>query len=151
MPLTFRNLATDPSDPVADWPTEAVQAALERGDLADWHRLAAEVARSPWGRTARQLEEVLGYSRPYGVSEAMETMIIRARARAERAEREEVAAEIRRAVEESGLTRAEFASRIGTSASRLSTYATGKVAPSATLMVRIRRLRDAAGEVAGPG
>jgi transcriptional regulator with XRE-family HTH domain len=53
-----------------------------------------------------------------------------------------VAAEIRRAVARSGLTRAEFASRVGTSASRLSTYATGRVSPSATLMVRIRRLLD---------
>jgi transcriptional regulator with XRE-family HTH domain len=61
-------------------------------------------------------------------------------ARAERQERQEVAAEIRRAIDQSGLSRTEFASRIGTSASRLSTYVAGKVAPSATLMVRIRRL-----------
>lgn len=155
MPLGFRNLTSDPADPVASWPTEAVQTALERGDLADWHRLAAEVARHPWGRTARQLEEVLSHSRPYGVAEAMETMIARARVRAERREREEVAAEIRRAVDQSGLTRAEFASRLGTSASRLSTYATGKVAPSATFLVRVRRLlaglRAAAKVGGGPG
>jgi hypothetical protein len=151
MALLFRNLTTDPSAPVATWPTEAVQIALERGDLADWHRLAAEVARQPWGRTARQLEEVLSHSRPYGVAEAMETVIARARARAEQREREEVAAEIRRAIDRSGLTRAEFASRAGTSASRLTTYANGSVVPSATFMIRIRRLvetlRD---EVRGP-
>jgi ribosome-binding protein aMBF1 (putative translation factor) len=140
MPLAFRNLSIDPSDPVATWPTEAVQAALERGDLGDWHRLAAEVARQPWGRTARQLEEVLTYSRPYGVAEAIEAVIARARARAERREREEVAAEVRRAIDRSGLSRAEFASRLGTSASRLSTYATGKVVPAATFMVRMREL-----------
>jgi ribosome-binding protein aMBF1 (putative translation factor) len=143
--LAFRNLTIDPAEPVANWPAEAVQAALERGDLADWHRLAAEVARQPWGRTARTLEEVLSYSRPYGVAEAMEAVIARARARAERREREAVAAEIRQAVDRSGLTRAELASRLGTSASRLSTYATGKVVPSATFMVRIRRLLDAMG------
>jgi DNA-binding transcriptional regulator YiaG len=143
MPLTFRNLTTDPAEPVADWPTEAVQTALERGDLADWHRLAAEVIRQPWGRTARQVEEVLTYSRPYGVAEAMETMIARARRRAEHDERQAVAAEIRRALERSGLSRAEFASRIGTSTSRLSTYLSGKVVPSATFMVRMRRLLDA--------
>jgi DNA-binding transcriptional regulator YiaG len=143
MPLAFRNLSTDPSEPVASWPTEAVQAALERGDLADWHRLAAEVGRHPWGRTARILEEILSYSRPYGVAEAMETVIARARVRAERRERGEVAADIQQAIERSGLTRAELASRLGTSASRLSTYATGKVVPSAAFMVRIRRLLDA--------
>jgi hypothetical protein len=107
VPLAFRNLIVDPSEPVANWPTEAVQAALERGDLADWHRLAVEVERQPWGRTARTLEEVLSYSRPYGIADAMETVIARARMRAERREREEVVAEIRQAAERSGLTRAE--------------------------------------------
>jgi ribosome-binding protein aMBF1 (putative translation factor) len=70
----------------------------------------------------------------------METVLSRARERAEACERAAVAAEIRGAVRRSGLTRAEFASRIGTSASRLSTYASGKVTPSATLMLRIRHL-----------
>lgn len=141
MPLTFRNVTTDPSEPVADWPTEAVQAALERGDLGDWHRLTVEIDRDPWGRTARQVEEVLSHTRPYGIADVMETVITRARAQAERGEREAVASELRRAVERSGLTRAAFASRIGTSPSRLSTYLSGKVIPSASLMVRVRRLR----------
>lgn len=43
-----------------------------------------------------------------------------------------------RLVRASGLSRAEFASRIGISASRLSTYVTGKVTPSAALLLRIR-------------
>jgi hypothetical protein len=84
-----------PDAPVSSWPTEGVQAALERGDLEHWRRIVAEVNRDPWGRTARQLEEVLSHSRP---------------------------------------------SRIGTSPSRLSTYATGKATPSASLMVRMRRV-----------
>ena len=67
------------------WPTEAVQTALERGDLADWHRITAEVRADPWGKTARQVEEVLSHSRPYGVAEAMEMVLSRARERAEAA------------------------------------------------------------------
>jgi transcriptional regulator with XRE-family HTH domain len=47
---------------------------------------------------------------------------------------------VRSTIALSGLNMTEFASRIGTSASRLSTYATGKVTPSAALMLRIRRL-----------
>jgi transcriptional regulator with XRE-family HTH domain len=35
------------------------------------------------------------------------------------------------------MTQAELANRLGTSASRLSTYATGKVVPSAEMMERI--------------
>jgi DNA-binding transcriptional regulator YiaG len=142
MPLAFRNLTITPDAPVSQWPTEAVQAALERGDLADWHRIVAAIQADPWGRTARQLEEVLSHSRPYGVTEAMQTALSRARQRAEANERAAVAAEIREAVERSGLSQAEFASRIGTSASRLSTYASGKVTPSATLMLRIRRVAE---------
>jgi DNA-binding transcriptional regulator YiaG len=140
MALAFRNLTITPSAPVSEWPTEAVQIALERGDLADWHRIVAEIGASPWGKTARQVEEVLSHSRPYGIAEAMETALSRARDRAEASERAAVAAEIRDVIKRSGLSRAEFAARIGTSASRLSTYAAGKVTPSATLMLRIRQV-----------
>lgn len=80
MALTFRNLVTDPADPVSTWPTEAVQTALERGDLGDWRRLAAEIRCEPWGRTAHQVEEVLTHARPYGIAEVMELVIERARA-----------------------------------------------------------------------
>lgn len=140
MSLAFRNLTISPVAPVSQWPTEAVQTALERGDLGDWHRIAVEVRGDPWGTTARQVEEILTHSRPYGVAELMDTVLSRARQRAEAAERAEIAAQVQEAIERSGLSRAEFASRIGTSASRLSTYAAGKVTPSATLMLRISRI-----------
>jgi DNA-binding transcriptional regulator YiaG len=146
MTLAFRNLAITPDAPVSQWPTEAVQAALERGDLADWHRLVAELDASPWGRTARQVEEVLSHSRPYGIAEAIELALSRARDRAESSERVAVAAEIAEVIGRSGLSRTEFAAQIGTSASRLSTYISGKVVPSATLMVRIRRVAERAAE-----
>jgi len=149
MPLAFRNVTADPSGPVAAWPTEAVQAALERGDLEHWQRLAAEIAHRPWGRTARQIEEVLSHSRPYGVAELMESVIARARQRAAERERQAVAAEVRHAIAQSGLSRAEFASRVGTSASRLSTYATGRVAPSATLLLRMRTVVETLDEHSG--
>ncbi|MFE3545661.1 helix-turn-helix domain-containing protein [Nocardia sp. NPDC059177] len=146
--LQFRNLNISPDAPVAQWPTEAVQTALERGDLDDWRRIGAELRRDPWGPIARRLEEVLSHSRPYGVAEIMEGLLERARAGAEAAERRHVAAEIRRAVSESGLTSTEFASSIGTSASRLSTYLNGKVVPSATLMLRIRQVAERSRAVA---
>jgi DNA-binding transcriptional regulator YiaG len=138
--LIFRNVDASPDDPVSEWPLEAIQTALERGSLAHWRRLASEVWSDPWGPVARRLEEVLAYSRPYGVAPAMERAIARAREAAEASEREAVAAEVTRLVHESGLSRTEFASRVGTSPSRLSTYATGKVTPSASLLVRMRRV-----------
>ena len=48
-------------------------------------------------------------------------------------------ARVRAAVERAGVTKAEFASAVGTSASRLSTYLSGKVIPSAALLMRIER------------
>jgi DNA-binding transcriptional regulator YiaG len=140
--LAFRNLTITPDAPLADWPTEAVQSAMERGDLDDWRRIAAELRRDPWGRTARQVQEVLSRCRPYGTAELMEGLLERARRRAEADEREAVVAEVRRAVARSGLSKAQFAARVGTSASRLSTYLSGKVTPSAALMLRMRRLAD---------
>lgn len=137
-PLAFRNVDVSPEDAVAEWPLEAVQTALERGGLKHWRRLADAIRAEPWGPVARRTEEVLSYSRPYGIHSAFERTIARARDAAEESERNAVAAEIDRLVRASGLSRAEFASRVGTSASRLSTYVNGKVTPSAALMVRMR-------------
>jgi len=142
MTLAFRNLTVTPADPVESWPTEAVETALERGDIDDWRRLTAVIRRDPWGRTARQIEEVLSHTRPYGVAELMERTIADARRETETRERAMVAERVRHAIETSGLTRAEFASRIGTSSSRLSTYTTGKVTPSAAMMLRIEHLSN---------
>lgn len=142
MPLAFRNLNITPDAPVATWPTEAVLTALERGDLDDLRRVASEVRRDPWGPIARRVEVVLTYSRPYGIAEIFDRIVARARNEAEAAERAEVAAEVCDALERSGLSRAAFAERVGTSTSRLSTYATGKVVPSATLLLRMRRLAE---------
>jgi DNA-binding transcriptional regulator YiaG len=138
-PLAFRNVDASPEDPVSKWPLEAIQTALDRGGLSHWHRLANAIQAQPWGPIARRVEEVLTYSRPYGVAPLMERVIARAREETEVAEREAVAAEVDQLVRASGFSRAEFASRIGTSASRLSTYVTGKVTPSAALLIRMRR------------
>ena len=138
--LTFRNVDTSPDDPVSEWPQEAIQTTLERGSLSHWRRLAEAIRAEPWGPVTRRVEEALTYSRPYGVANAMERVVARAREAAEAAERQSVAAEVTRLIEESELTRTEFASHIGTSTSRLSTYATGKVTPSAALLVRMRHV-----------
>ena len=140
MSLTFRNIDVSPEDPVEVWPTEAVLTALERGGLGHWRRLSAALREDPWGPVARRVEEALEVSRPYGVGVLMADMLAAAREQAERDERATVAAEITRLQAASGLTRAEFASAIGTSTSRLSTYLSGKVTPSAGLLVRMRRV-----------
>lgn len=142
MTLKFRNLETRPDAPVREWPSEAVLTALERGRLNDWRRLLRAVNQEPWGPTARKVEQALAVSRPYGVAGLMERAIHRARERASVEERAEVAREVQRHLDRSGLTRSEFAQRIGTSPSRLSTYLGGKVTPSAALLLRMSRVDE---------
>lgn len=51
-----------------------------------------------------------------------------------------MAQRVRDAVTASGMSAAAFAAEVGTSASRLSTYATGRVTPSAAMLLRIERI-----------
>ena len=138
--LKFRNVNSCPEDPVETWPFEGILAAVERGTLPDWRRLAKAVKADPWGPVAQQVMEAVSLCRPYGTTELLQAVISRARMQAADSERGEVASEIRKLVDDSGLSRQDFADRIGTSRSRLSTYISGKVVPSASLMVRIRRV-----------
>jgi hypothetical protein len=140
--LRFRNVDADPCDGVATWPFEALVTAIDRGLVDDWRPMFAEIRRSPWGPVARRVERYLGYRDPDGVSTLFTLAIERARKEAERADRAEVAARVGAAVERSGVTKAEFAALVGTSASRLSTYLNGRVIPSAALLVRIERTAE---------
>jgi len=56
------------------------------------------------------------------------------------AERVEVAAALRGTLKQSGLTQADFARHLGTSATRLSTYLSGSTIPSAAIYLRALRL-----------
>jgi DNA-binding transcriptional regulator YiaG len=144
--LKFRNIAASPDDPVETWPFEGVLTAVERGTLPDWRRLATAIRADPWGPVAQQVLEAIRLARPYGTAELLTGVIARARKQAADSEREMVAAEIRKLLSRSGLSTQDFAQRIGTSRSRLSTYMSGKVVPSATLILRMRRV---AGAIAG--
>ena len=138
--LKFRNIDASPDDPVETWPFEGILAAVERGTLPDWRRLAAAIRADPWGPVAQQVLEAIGLARPYGTTELLAGVVERARKLAADSERQDVASEVRNLVGRSGLSKQDFAERIGTSRSRLSTYMSGKVMPSAALMVRMRRV-----------
>jgi DNA-binding transcriptional regulator YiaG len=146
--LRFRNLTVSPDNPVESWPFEGILAAVERGTMPDWRRLAEVIRADPWGPVAQQVIEALELSRPYGTAELLERVIDSSRRMATDSERAEVASEVKSLVSDSGLSQQAFAERLGTSRSRLSTYVSGKVLPSAALMVRMRRVsRRAASQV----
>lgn len=142
MPVEFRNVDASPEDDVSTWPYEALVTVIDRGLVSDWRPVFAELRRAPWGRVARRVEHYLSYREPDGVSTLFALAIERARAEADLADRAEVANRVREAVSRSGLTNGEFARLVGTSASRLSTYLSGKVTPSAAMLVRIERAAE---------
>jgi DNA-binding transcriptional regulator YiaG len=128
--------------PVEFWPTAAIRAALETDDLTVWQRIVVAIKRDPYGRTARQVEEVLETARPYGVSKALAEVLTRTREHLEANERAEVAQQIRALLDRSGLGQQEFASRIGVPSKDFAAYLSGETSPSASLMVRMRKLAD---------
>ena len=140
MALQFRNVDASPDDEVATWPYEALVEAIDRGLVPDWQPIFAEIRRAPWGRVARRIERYLDYREHDGVSMLFALAIEHAREQSARAERAVVVERVRDAVDRSGLTRAAFAEAVGTSASRFSTYLSGRVVPSAAMLVRIERV-----------
>ena len=142
MRVRFRNVDARPDDDVTTWPYEALVTAIDRGLVSDWRPIFVAIRRSPWGPTARRVERFLEYREPDGVSTLFRLAIERARRDAEDGERREVARRVRAAVDRSGRTAASFASLVGTSPSRLSTYLNGKVVPSAAMLLRIEAAAD---------
>jgi hypothetical protein len=128
--------------PVEFWPTSAIRAALETDDLTVWQRIVVAIKRDPYGRTARQVEEVLETARPYGVSKALSEVLIRSREHLEANERAEVGRHVQSLLERSGLGPDEFASRIGVPSKEFAAYLAGETSPPASLMIRMRRLSD---------
>ena len=136
--LMFRNVDADPSDPLDTWPHEAFQAAIEHGLVPDWRRIAVHIDEHPFGLAAATLDEVLEY-----VADSVGAYLLRDRLEAARARAVEDAVrhearELARLVASSGLSRRELARRIGTSESRLSTWLSGKKAPSGSTAAKIR-------------
>lgn len=126
--------------PVTHWTTGEVLSALQSGDLSDWQAIVHALKRDPFGRTARQVEEVVGADELYGISTALQEIITRARENLAESERREAANEINLLFEASGLREAEFASRIGVSSSELSGYLRGTSIPSVAMLIRMRRV-----------
>jgi len=128
--------------PVEFWPTASIRSALETGDITIWQRIVVAIKRDPYGRTARQVEEVLETAAPQGISKALIEVLVRARNHLEANERAEAARHVQLLLERSGLGEQEFASRIGVSREDLTAYLDATLSPAASLMIRMRRLSD---------
>ncbi len=133
--LRFRNRDVSPGEPVEQWGVEGMITAIDRGGLQHWRRIAATIRRDREGPVLADLMEALETAESPGVTAALQRVVERVRS----GEEYDVAQRIRSAIRRSNLTATDFATAIGTSGSRLSTYATGAVTPSAALLQRIER------------
>lgn len=124
------------------WPTVAIRSALESGDIATWQRIAAALKRDPL-----RADSTPSRRSPRGHTgdrhrQRLWEVLDRARTHLDANERAEVARQVGLLLDRSGLQRQEFASRIGVTAQDLTAYLDGIVSPSASLMIRMRRLSD---------
>ena len=133
----FSRVYGSTADPVSTWPYEGLVEVLEQGGVNSWLPIVDEIESAPWGPVARRLEKYLAYSQDQVVVRVFAGLIKKYWTDTEQRERDLVAERVRAAIDGSHLPAREFADRIGTSASRLSTYATGKVIPSAAMLMRI--------------
>ncbi|KRC53061.1 MULTISPECIES: helix-turn-helix domain-containing protein [unclassified Nocardioides] len=112
---------------------------IDHGTIADWRSHLGPIAASPWGPYADLLLDLGRASDRPSALAAIASSIEQCQEWCRERERDQVAREIRHLVALSGASQREFASRIGTSPSRLSTYVRGTVTPSAAMLLRIQR------------
>ncbi|MDQ6526220.1 helix-turn-helix transcriptional regulator [Nocardioides sp. LHD-245] len=115
-------------------------AVIDSQDLGAWRAWAAASAAAPWtGRVEEHLELVRAGGR-IGETAGLEAFVGLVQRVTREDERRTVADQIRSSVDSTGLSQREFAALVGTSPSRLSTYLTGAVVPSAMMALRIERV-----------
>lgn len=77
--LRFRNVDAHPSDPVESWPQEGMLAAIERGHLPDWRRIAEALLSDPWGEVAASLKQAIETAEDDGGPAVLAIVLERAR------------------------------------------------------------------------
>lgn len=136
MPLRFRNLEVTPEDPVELWGVEGILTAIERGGVDDWRKVVRTAVADPAGEVAADLAQALEIAEAPGSAAVVRAMLKYASLSA----REATVLRLRQAFLSTEYSQAEAAKHLDTSASRLSTYLSGKVMPSAEFLVRIEAL-----------
>lgn len=122
---------------------DELRRVVEQRGAATWRRVLARATENPWGPAVTLLLNLTRAPDLPAPASTVGRCVQVVRHKQAESERREVAREVRRLVAVSGCTQREFAALIGTSAPRLSTYVSGGVTPSATMMLRIRSQSEA--------
>ncbi|WP_430647412.1 helix-turn-helix domain-containing protein [Agromyces sp. GXS1127] len=133
MALRFRNLEVTPEDSVDRWGAEGMLAAIDRGGADDWRKIILAIQVAPYGPVAADLEEALELAESRGSAQLLRSALERARQTPE----QRVIERLRMLAFETDLGQGDLAARIGTSRTRLNSYLSGAVMPSAALVERI--------------
>ena len=136
MPLRFRNIDATPADPVSMWGFEGMLAAIDRGYLQDWDKLARAVAAEPELRD--DFNDALAAAESRAAAKAVELL----GAKHAMTDGARALARLRRAAWKTGLTQEQLAVELGTSRTRLSSYLNGRVTPSMDVLVAVERIAD---------
>lgn len=135
--LKFRNIEASPQDHVSGWGVEGLLTAIERGDASHWDRIAEWAKRDLDSGFREELAEALDLAEGGGA--AWIRLVIQ---RFDETAKQSSLRRINAAWRASGLSRAAFAARLGTSASRMSTYLSGATIPSAELLAAMEQLAE---------
>lgn len=130
--LKFRNIKATPADPIDTWGVEGILAALERGTINHWSRIIAAAKSNP--KVERELLQA--------TKECQNQAVVRWIGWQLEPDSPEirVAKRLQHLRLQARLSQRDFAEKLGTSPSRLSTYLAGKVMPSADFMYRAEQV-----------
>ena len=142
MTVSYRNVDVDETAPLATWPAEAIEILVDRGNLSDWHRLAAALAEDPWGPLARTVEEIIALDCHYGVDRILERVLQRERQRCTLIGRRRYADHLRSLRRSAGLSMRELAAAAGTSAARISDYENARMSPTTDVLARLEDIPE---------
>ena len=136
--LLLEGVDLDLSLPVIRTEAELL-GVIDHGSVLEWRHHFAMIAASPWSPYPGHLAKLAQQAARPEVAAVVDRFTDVCRDHHKEREREQVAGEVRRLVAVSGATQRRFAHWVGTSPSRLSTYISGTVTPSASLMLRMER------------
>jgi transcriptional regulator with XRE-family HTH domain len=138
--VALLHVGIDPDEflPVITTQTQLL-GVVDGGSVLEWRHHLSMIVASPWSPYARHLVDLAAAIGRSEVAAVVEGFTELCRDHNKEHEREQVAEEVRRLISASGITQREFAKWVGTSPSRLSTYVSGTVTPSASLMLRMAR------------
>lgn len=115
--MRFRHLDYTDDVPASELGPAAIEAVLERGDLADWAPLSRHVTRDPHGELAEVILRLCAANPRYGTSRLWTDYIDHLRRPSAPGTEARTLAELRR---NRGLTQAEVGARMGISQSDVS-------------------------------